>query len=80
MMKSGSAQNVANNNRTALVIPTKTPSIAVIPSVSMEAEDHEMLMATHRKSIPSIPSAAMSSRQNVRRKSAEPIVHIYSNV
>lgn len=78
-LKSGILSATAvNNNKTNVlpVLPQPTPSIAVIPSVSMEAEDFERFN-THRKSL---PSTAISNRQNTRRRSVEPIVHHYSNV
>lgn len=51
------------------------PSIAVIPSPSIEAEEYESATLQRKPK-----TKTTTVRTDVRRKSAEPIVHIYSNM
>lgn len=58
------------------------PLIAVTPSLSMEEDDHKVpytAAISHRRA--SRPNSPPSRRQDIfRRRSVEPLVHIYSNV
>lgn len=53
---------------------TAMPSIAVTPSLSIEAEEY------NTGTIQRKPKALSTAKTDIRRKSAEPIIHIYSNM
>lgn len=89
--KSGLAQTLTYTAPITTTAPVKSilvnanamapPLIAVTPSLSMEEDDHKVpyTAISHRRA--SRPNSPPSRRQDIlRRRSVEPLVHIYSNV
>lgn len=67
-------QTAGASNKTAATMVGPLPSIAVIPSRSMDTDDYEN--PAQRKS----RALANALRNEVRRKSHDPSMHIYSNM
>lgn len=73
--KTTQASSIGIASSTTTTVPM--PSIAVTPSLSIEGEEYgKFNMGTIQRK----PKALTTVRTDVRRKSAEPIIHTYSNM